>query len=43
LRDRAHSLVLMAERVRYDITDQDSGWYYQLGNALEKINRLLSE
>lgn len=43
LRDRAYSLCRMAERVRADITDQHTGWYYQLGNCLEKMNRLLSE
>lgn len=43
LRDRAHSLCRMVEQVRRDITDQDTGWYYQLGNCLEKVNRLLSE
>lgn len=43
LRDRAYSLCRMVERVRRDITDQDTGWYYQLGNCLEKVNRLLSE
>lgn len=43
LRDRAYSLCRMVEQVRRDITDQDTGWYYQLGNCLEKVNRLLSE
>lgn len=43
LRDEAYSLCRMVERVRADITDQHTGWYYQLGNRLEKMNRLLSE
>jgi len=43
LRGEAYSLCRMVERVRRDITDQDTGWYYQLGNCLEKVNRLLSE
>ena len=43
LRDQAYSLCRMVERVRADITDQHTGWYYQLGNLLEKVNRLLGE
>ncbi len=43
LRGEARSLCHMVERVRRDITDQDTGWYYQLGNCLEKVNRLLSK
>jgi hypothetical protein len=43
LRNEARSLCHMVERVRRDITDQDTGWYYQLGNCLEKVNRLLSK
>lgn len=43
LRGQAYSLCRMVERVRADITDQHTGWYYQLGNLLEKVNRLLGE
>ena len=43
LREQGRKLVEAAERVRSDISDQDTGWYYQLGNHIEKMNRLLSE
>ena len=43
LRGQAYSLCRMVELMRRDITDQDTGWYYQVGNCLEKVNRLLSE
>ena len=43
LREQGRKLVEAAERVRSDISDQDTGWYYQLGNHIEKMNRLVSE
>tara|TARA_Y100001951_G_scaffold92552_1_gene87413 strand:- start:477 stop:824 length:348 start_codon:yes stop_codon:yes gene_type:complete len=43
LRVQGRKLVEAAERVRSDISDQDTGWYYQLGNHIEKMNRLVSE
>ena len=43
LREQARKLVEVAERVRSDISDQDTGSYYQLGNQIEKMNRLVKE
>ena len=43
LREQARKLVEVAERVRSDISDQDTGSYYQLGNQIEKMNRLVIE
>tara|TARA_Y100000004_G_C8915042_1_gene412704 strand:+ start:392 stop:742 length:351 start_codon:yes stop_codon:yes gene_type:complete len=43
LREQARKLVEVAERVRSDISDQDTGSYYQLGNQIEKMNRLVRE
>ena len=43
LREQGRKLVEAAERVRSDISDQDTGWYYQLGNHIEKMNRLVKE
>ena len=41
LREQGRKLIEAAERVRSDISDQDTGWYYQLGNHIEKMNRLV--
>ena len=41
LKEQAYDLMLVAERVRSDISDQDTGSYYQLGNQIEKMNRLV--
>jgi len=43
LREQGRKLIEAAERVRSDISDQDTGWYYQLGNHIEKMNRLVKE
>ena len=43
LREQGSKLIEAAERVRSDISDQDTGWYYQLGNHIEKMNRLVRE
>ena len=43
LREQGRKLVEAAERVRSEISDQDTGWYYQLGNHIEKMNRLVKE
>ena len=43
LREQGRKLVEAAERVRSDISDQDTGWYYQLGGHIERMNRLVSE
>ena len=43
LREQGMKLIEAAERVRSDISDQDTGWYYQLGNHIEKMNRLVKE
>ncbi len=43
LREQGRKLIEAAERVRSDISDQDTGWYYQLGNHIEKMNRLVIE
>ena len=43
LREQGRKLIEAAERVRSDISDQDTGWYYQLGNHIEKMNRLVNE
>ena len=43
LREQARKLIEAAERVRSDISDQDTGWYYQLGNHIEKMNRLVKK
>jgi len=43
LREQGRKLVEAAERVRSEISDQDTGWYYQLGNHIEKMNRLGEE
>ena len=43
LREQGRKLIEAAEKVRSDINDQDTGWYYQLGNHIEKMNRLVVE
>ena len=43
LREQGRKLIEAAERVRSDISDQDTGWYYQLGNHIQKMNRLVIE
>ncbi len=43
LREQGRKLIEAAERVRSDISDQDTGWYYQLGNHIEKMNRLVKQ
>jgi len=42
-KEQAYDLIQVAERVRSDISDQDTGSYYQLGNQIEKMNRLVRE
>ena len=42
-REQGKNLIEAAERVRSDISDEDTGWYYQLGNHIEKMNRLVKE
>ena len=43
LREQGKNLIEAAERVRSDISDEDTGWYYQLGNHIEKMNRLVKK
>jgi len=43
LKEEVSELLGYLEDVRREVTDQDIPWFYQIGNKMEKIRRLLNE
>lgn len=43
LEEEIDELFSYLEDVRREVTDQDIPWFYQIGNKMTKIRRLLNE